>query len=46
MSEIEVRFRSVFRHKNFAVLVRAHCARVDVNVRIQFLSDHFKSACL
>ena len=37
VTEIEIRFRAVVGHVHFAVLVRAHRARIDVDVRIEFL---------
>jgi len=44
MAEIEVRFRTVFGHKHFAVLKGAHRARIDVQVRIAFLKSDFEAA--
>lgn len=34
--QIEISFAAVIEHKHFAVLVRAHGARVDVEVRVNF----------
>ena len=37
MSEVEVGLRAVLGHVDFAVLIRAHGARVDVDVRVELL---------
>ena len=37
MSQIQVSLRAVFRHKYFAVLVRTHGSRIDIDVRIELL---------
>ena len=37
MTQVQVRFRSVIRHKHFAVLIRAHGSRIDIDIRIKFL---------
>ena len=37
MAQIQVRFRSVIRHEHFAVLIRAHGSRIDIDIRIEFL---------
>ena len=37
MAQVKVRFRSVIRHKHFAVLIRAHGSRIDIDIRIKFL---------
>ena len=42
--QIEVGFRAVLRHINLSVLIRTHCARVHVDVRVHFLSRHFQPA--
>jgi len=44
MSQIEVGFGAVVQHKNFAVLVGAHGARVNVDVGVQFLHGDVKAA--
>ena len=36
MPKVKVRFGSIVRDKNFTVLVRAHGARIDIDVRIEF----------
>ena len=46
VAQIEVGFRTVFRHENFAVLERAHRTRVDVDVRIKFDHRHLEPAGL
>ena len=38
VAEVEVGFRAVIRHKDFAVLIRAHGAGIDVDVRIELLN--------
>ena len=40
VAEIEVRLRPVVRHEHLAVLVRAHRARIDVQVWIELLHEH------
>ena len=42
--QVQVRFRTVFGHKHFAVLKRAHGARVHVQVWIAFLKGDFETA--
>ena len=37
MAEVKVSFGTVFSDKYFAVLIRAHRSRVDVDIRVQFL---------
>src|SRR5690606_33034439 len=44
VAQIEVRLRSVVRDKDFPVLIRTHGARVDVDVRVEFLDGHLQSA--
>ena len=46
VAEIEVRLRTVVRHEDLTVLVRAHRARVDVDVRVEFLDRDFDAAAL
>ena len=41
--QIEVGFRAVLRHINLSVLIRTHCARVHVDVRVHFLSRVYKN---
>ena len=43
MTEVQVGFCSVFRDENLAVLVRAHRARIHIDIRIQFLRNHLVS---
>ena len=44
MTDIQIRFCTVFRDEHFAVLVRAHRPGVDVDVWVKFLNGHFQSA--
>ena len=44
VAEVEVGFRAVVQHIHLAVLVRAHGARVDVDVRVEFLRRNGKAA--
>ena len=37
MAKIKIRFRSVVSHKDLAVLARAHCSRINIDVGIKFL---------
>ena len=46
MAEVEIGFRAVLRHIHFTVLIRAHRARIDVDVRVQFLRGDLKPARL
>ncbi|KAA8636912.1 hypothetical protein FZN37_004435 [Enterobacter hormaechei] len=46
MAKIEVGFCAVLGHKHFAVLERAHGARVDVDVGIEFEEGDFEAARL
>ena len=42
--QVEVRLRAVFGYKHFAVLKRAHRARIHVQIRIAFLKCDFETA--
>ena len=44
MAEIEIRLRAVLRHIHLAVLVRTHCARVNIDVRVELLRCNFQPA--
>ena len=44
MSEVEVGLRAVLGDEHFAVLVGAHRAGIDVDVRVEFLRGDFESA--
>ena len=44
VAQIEVRLRTVFGHKHFTVLKRAHRTGIDVQVRIAFLQGDFETA--
>ena len=46
MAEVEIGFRAVVEHINFAVLVRAHRAGIDVQVGIELLQRDFEPAIL
>ena len=44
VAQVEVGFAAVVQHVHFAVLVGAHRARVDVDVRIELLHPHREAA--
>jgi len=44
MTKIEIGLAAVIEHVHFAVLVGAHRARVDVDIRIELLHPHRKAA--
>ena len=44
VAEVEVGLGAVFGHEHFAVLIRAHRAGIDVQVRIAFLKGDFETA--
>ena len=44
MAQVEVGFRAVIQHEYLAVLVRAHRARVNVDIGVQFLHSNRKTA--
>src|SRR5260221_2731223 len=46
VTQIEIRFGSVVQHINFAVLVGAHRAGIDVKVGVEYLQHHRKAAVL
>ena len=46
MSQVEVRLAAVVEHVDLAVLVGAHRARVDVDVRVELLHPHGEPAAL
>ena len=46
MAQIQVRLRAVLGHIDLAMLIRAHRARVHVDVRIQLLRGHLQAARL
>ena len=43
MAEIKVSFGAVVGYKDFAVLIRAHSAGIDVQVRIQLAQTNLKA---
>ena len=46
MTQIQIGLRAIVSHKNLTMLKRAHRARVNVDVRIQFEEGDFEPACL
>ena len=44
MAEIQIRFRAVIEHINFAVLIRRHRARINVKIRVKFLQRDLQAA--
>ena len=44
VAEVEIGLRAVFRDVNFAVLIGAHGARVNVDIRIELLRRYLESA--
>ena len=42
MTEVQIRFGAVFGHVDFPVLVGVHRARINVDIRVQFLDCDFK----
>src|SRR5467141_2663117 len=46
MSEIEISFRAVAQHIDFAVLKRAHRSRIDIQVGVKLLHDHAEFSML
>ena len=40
VTEVKVGFRAVLRNENFTVLIRTHCAGIDVHIRVELLSRH------
>ena len=44
VAKVEVRLGTIVKHVDFTVLVGAHGARIDVEVRIEFLDTHLESA--
>ena len=44
VAEVQIGLRAVIGHKDFAVLKRAHGARINVEVRIAFLQGDFETA--
>ena len=46
VTEVKVSLCAVFRHKNFTVLERAHCARINVDIRIQLQHGNFQTTGL
>ncbi len=46
VTQIQVGFSAVIQHEDFAMLVGAHRAGIDVDVRIQLLHRHLETAFL
>ena len=44
MAEVEVGFRAVVEHINFAMLVRVHRARIHVEIRVELLQRDLEAA--
>jgi len=44
MPQVKVRFRTVICNEDFTVLVRAHRAGIDIDIRIEFLNCYFITA--
>ena len=44
VAKVEIGFGPVVGHVNFAVLVGAHGARIDVDVGVEFLEPHAQAA--
>ena len=40
MSQIKVCFRTIISYKNLAMLIRAHCARVNIDIRVELLDSN------
>ena len=45
VAEVQVGFAPVVQHIDFTVLIRTHRARIDVDVRIQFLYLYLQAGC-
>ena len=46
MAKVQVRFRTVIRHKDLAVLIRGHRTWIDIEVRVQLLHENLVAARL
>lgn len=46
MAEVEVGFCTVLRYIYLAVLIRAHCTRIDIDIRVKLLSNNLEPSCL
>ena len=46
MAKVEVGLRAIVEHVDFAVLERAHRARIDIEVGVEFLDAHLEAAHL
>ena len=40
MSQVKVSFRTVVGYKTLAMLLRAHCARVNIDIRVELLDSN------
>ena len=46
MPQVKIGFRAVLGNVDLAVLIWTHCAGIDIDVRVEFLSRHLKAARL
>ena len=46
VTQIQIGFRSVLRHENLAVLIRAHGSRIHIDIGVQLLSGHLQASRL
>jgi len=46
MAEIQVGFSPVVRNEDFTMLKRIHCARVNIDIRVQLLHRYPQSSAL
>jgi hypothetical protein len=46
VTQIKIRFCAVIQNINFAMLIWTHCARVNVDIRVQLLHGNFEAAFL
>ena len=44
VTEIQISFRTVISDENLAMLIRTHCPRVDIDIRIEFLYSDFNAS--
>src|SRR5205807_735999 len=46
MAQVEIGFRSIVQHVHFAVLIRAHGARIDIDIGVEFLQTDAQPSSL
>ena len=46
MSEVKIRFHSIYRHIALTMLVWIECARIDVDVWVKLLNCNVVASCL